>query len=176
MPIRLRYFVERPQLWLEEFQLVHVLSVSPWTRFELPLSWTVHVGWERLYDPGCGGCLATAGGAGGGFALAAFDEGLLWYLLGSAEVSALAPIRGGVGDLPLRGAIGPESGLRLRLWNDLVILAQGRAQWLPTQAPRWLHRLQGTLRYQYLDGFALDLQGSLEPGERRVGASSFLYF
>jgi hypothetical protein len=176
MPLRLRYFVESPKWWLEDFQLVRVLSVSPWTRFELPLSWTGHVGWERLYDAGCGGCLATTGGVGGGFTLGAFEDGLLWYVLGSTEVAALGPIRGGIADLPLRAAVGPESGLRLRLHDDLVILAQGRAQWLPTQTPRWRHRGKGTLRYQYLDDFALDVEGSLEPGERRVGASSLLYF
>jgi hypothetical protein len=176
LPFSVRYFVEKPQLWLEDIALVRVVSTSPWSRFELPLSWTVHAGWDRFYDRGCRGCLATTAEVGGGLTLAAFAQGLSWYAMGITEIAALAPIRGGVADLPVRAAVGVHSGVRLRLTNDLVLLPQGRFLWLPEQDPRTILRLQGTLRYQYIDNFALDLDAALHPEERRVGAASLLYF
>lgn len=176
MPMSFRYFVEDPRLWLEEWNLVRVLSVSPWTRFELPLSWTVRAGWDRYYDRGCRGCLATTGEVGGGFTLAAFDQALSWYALGVTEVAALAPIRGGIAGLPLRAGIGVHSGLRLRLGEDFVLLPEARFSWLPEQDPRTLLRAHGTLRYQYVRNFAFELNASLDPEERRVGAASLLYF
>jgi hypothetical protein len=176
MPVALRYFVEQPVLWLEEFSLVRVLSASPWSRFEMPLSWTVRVGWDRFYDRGCRGCLATTGEVGGGLTLAAFDQGLSWYALGLTEIAALAPIRGGIADLPLRAGVGVQSGLRLRFTNDLLWLNQGRFSWLPEQDPRTILRLQSTLRYQYVDNFGIEIEAAMDPKERRVGAASLLYF
>lgn len=176
MPTTLRYFAEAPQLWLEELDLVRIFSLSPWNRFELPMSWTVRAGWERLYDAGCAGCLATTGEVGGGLTLSAFQDGLSWSLLAMTEVAALAPIRGGIADLPLRGAVGGHSVLRVRFTDDLVLLLQGRYSWLPMQTPQTTHRASGVLRYQYVDDFAFEVDGALESGERRVGASSLLYF
>lgn len=176
LPLRLRYFVEEPRLWLEELELVRVTSVVPWTRFEKPLSWTVSVGWDRIYDAGCDGCLVTTGEVGGGLSFSALDEGVMMYWLGVVEMAALAPIRGGLLDWPLRIGAGPDSGLRLRFSEDLVGLLQGRLLLLPTQQPRLTWNARGTLRYQYVRNFAVGFEASLDPDERRVGMTSLMYF
>lgn len=176
LPLRLRYFVEDPRLWLEELRLVRVTSVVPWTRFEKPLSWTVSVGWDRLYDSGCDGCLVTTGEVGGGLSFSVLDDGLMMYWLGVIEMAALAPLRGGILDWPLRLGAGPDSGLRLRFSEDLVGLLQGRLLLLPTQRPRMTWNARGTLRYQYVRNFAVGVEAGLEPDERRVGLTSLIYF
>ncbi len=176
MALRARYFVERSLPWLEELSLVRVTSISPWSRFEWPLAWTVRFGWDRLYDSGCDGCLATTGEVGGGMSLSAFSDGLIFYLMTLTDVAALAPIAGGIADLPLRAGIGPSGGLRLRFSDDLVLLTQGKFMFRPFQNPMRTWQASGQLRYQYTPGAVFGVDASAEPTEQRLLGSSILYF
>jgi hypothetical protein len=176
LPMELRYFVEDPKLWLEHISLIRVRSLTPWTEFALPISWGVRLGASRLYDEGGHGHLATQFELGGGGTLAALDSAITMYLLGTTEVSALAPIDGGLFDWPLRVGIGPDAGIRLRLADHAVALFGGRWLFLPTQTPRSVYRATGSLRYEYAGDFAVSLDGRLQPEERSVSLSSFIYF
>jgi hypothetical protein len=176
LPLELRYFVEDPRLWLEYINLIRVRSLTPWTEFAMPISWGVRVGASRMYDEGGNGHLAAQFELGGGGTVAALDSAITLYLLGTTEISALAPIDGGIADLPLRAGVGPDAGVRLRLGDHMVALFGGRWLYLPTQTPRSVYRATGSLRYEYESDFAVSLDGRLQPEERSVSLSSFIYF
>jgi hypothetical protein len=176
LPMQLRYFVERPRLWLEHISLIRVRSLTPWTRFALPLSWGVRFGASRLYDVGGDGHLAAQFELGGGGTVAAGGGAVMLFLLGSSEISALSPIRGGLFDLPLRASLGPDAGLRLRLSESLVTLLQGRWHWLPEQTPGWTYKANASLRWEYQDDFALSLDGRAQRDEKAISLMSMIYF
>lgn len=176
LPLQLRYFVEEPRLWLEHLSLIRVRSLTPWTRFALPLSWGFRFGASRLYDEGGRSHLAAQLELGGGGTLALGGGAVLGFLLGTTEVSGLSPIQGGLFDLPLRVGVGPETGVRLRLGDRVVAFVSGRWLYLPEQTPRHVYRATGSVRYEYQDDFAVSLDGRLQPDERMLALSSMIYF
>jgi hypothetical protein len=176
LPMQLRYFVERPRLWLEHISLIRVRSLTPWTRFALPLSWSVRFGASRLYDAGGDGHLAAQFELGGGGTVSALDDAVMLFLLGGTEISGLSPIRGGLFDWPLRVGVGPEAGIRLRLTDSLVALTQGRWHYLPEQSPEWTYKLSASLRWEYQDDFALSIDARAQRDEKALSVMSMIYF
>lgn len=176
VPFSVRYHAERPRLTLEDVSLVRVLSLSPWDRFAQGLSFKIDVGADRVRDGGCSDCLAGQVNLAGGLATSLFEDGVMAYTLAAGHLAGLAPLRGGIADLPLRAGVGPLGGLRLRLHDDLV--AHGEAQWLylPAQSPDRTWSVKASLRYQYVRDFAFGIDGRHQPGAHAIQASSYLYF
>lgn len=173
LPVSLRYREKTHTFTLEEFELVRVQSVSPWTRFERPLSFRVGVGMTRSYDSGCVDCATGLADIGFGLSLAPFTDALLLYAL--AEARLFAPFRSGLFDAVRIGA-GPLTGLRVRFSDDLALLATGRFTYLPAQDPSYVWAADGALRWQYFPNFAFGVEGTLMPKGAWVQGLSYIYF
>ncbi len=109
---------------LEDFKLVSIVALSPWTKVEKPTSWKVLVSYTSPKDIGCDFCKVVhlEGGAG----LSAFlDSGARALMFGLAKLQIEAG-----GSLPkkFRTTPGVEAGF---LWNPIAPLkAELSAQFL----------------------------------------------
>ncbi len=173
MPTRLRYYIKEARPSLEDFSLVRVTSLTPLSRFQHPWSWTVRAGATRVRDGGCNGCLAGMGEIGAGWAFSLFSKSTLFYALADAQL--LAPVHGGVFHA-LRAGIGPSGGVRVKLSHNLLALGTGTWSWLPGRDPKSTWRADGTVRWQYVRDFALDLHATAAPDAWSAQAESMLYF
>lgn len=176
LPIRLRHYIERQRLQLEQASLIAITSLVPMDVFDQSISWHAHIGAERIRDRGCDDCLAGVIEAGGGVAGGLLDDGVLGYLNVNTSLAGLGPIDGGLGGLPLRLGIGPKAGLRLRPAPTLVGTLRGDLLYLPAQSPRWTWAAAATLRWMYRHDFALSLEAQAYPAARSLQAASTLYF
>jgi hypothetical protein len=173
LPLTLRYREKSRKITLEEFELIHVQSVSPWTRFEHPTSFRVAVGATRTYDTGCVDCATGFFEVGFGLALAPFGDAALFYAL--AEARVFAPFDSGLLDA-FRAGAGPLAGLRLRFTDNLALWGGGRWTYLPAQHPRSTWSVEGALRWQYTHNFAIGAEGALHPEAASAQGVSYLYF
>jgi hypothetical protein len=177
LPIEIRYDVEGVRPWFESAMLIDIVSLSPFTRFDKGLSWTVRTGASRVRDAGCEpSCVTGLAEASGGIALGAFSDGAVFFLNGGLQVRGLGPIAGGIADLPLRAGVGGIGGLRLRFTDDFITVAKGRWFYLPVQAPWHTWEVDVAARYQYAKNFAFGVEGSHHPAAYTLQASSYLYF
>jgi len=176
LPIRLRHYIERQRLQLEQVSLIAITSLVPMDVFDQSISWHAHVGAERIRDDGCDDCFAGVIEAGGGVAGGVLDNGLLAYLNFNTALVGLGPIEGGLGDLPLRIGIGPRAGLRLRPAPTLVGTLRGDLQYLPAQTPTFTWAASATLRWMYRHDFALSLEAQAHPSGESLQAASTVYF
>lgn len=172
-PARFRYYVEEPALSWEDFSLVRVVSLAPFTRYEKRMSWTVRAGGMRVRDEGCDGCFAGVGELGGGASFEAFDGALLGWLMG--DLRMLAPVDGGIFD-SVRAGGGPAGGFRLRFGSAASLVSSGHLLYLPEQDPNVTWGANGSLRIHYLKDFALSLESNVQPEAWSAEAVSFIYF
>jgi hypothetical protein len=173
LPGSLRYYVESPRITLEELSLIRVKSLSPFTRFDHPVSWLLDFGSKRTRDAGCVDCLTVFGQFGAGVTLEPFGPALKLFALATAELDA--PARAGYFDT-LRFGVGPFGGLRLRFADRLNALFTGSWQYLPGQKPNRIFTLEGKLRAEYTHDFAFGVEGRLQDRGGHVQGVSYIYF
>jgi hypothetical protein len=176
LPIRLRHYIERQRLELEQASLIAITSLVPMDAFDQSISWHAHVGAARIHDDGCDECLAGLLEAGGGVAGGLFDDGVLAYLNFNTALAGLGPIEGGLFGWPLRVGVGPKAGLRLRPLPELVSTLRADLQYLPAQTPTFTWAASATLRWMYRHNFALSLEARAFPSGADLQAASTLYF
>jgi hypothetical protein len=173
LPFTLRWRLEQEKLTLEDAALVRVESLSPWTRFERPLSFRTGVGFTRTHDRACEDCPTGFAEVGGGVALAPFRDVLMIYGFGEARL--LTPFDAGLLDF-FRFGVGPLGGIALRVTPDVALTASGRWSYLPGQKPDSTWSLEGKLRLQYTHDFALGVEAGIHPESSWAQAVSYLYF
>ncbi len=83
--LTLRYNFVAKSFWVEDFSLIHVISLSPLSAFIKTLSWKVKFGAKTIRDSTCDGCLAGNFLLGGGYTLEPLT------LLRSTEPLTLSP-------------------------------------------------------------------------------------
>ncbi len=176
LPTELRVRVEEQSVTFENFSLIEVQSFTPRDRFDEALSWNFRLGGTRLRDSGCDDCFAGLIEVGGGRAFALWDSKLTFFLHLDNRVVGLAPIEGGIADLPLRAGLGPFGGLRLAPNADWTLLVTGDAIYLPTQTPRVMWSGRGTLRAQYYPGFTVSAEGTVQPEGFSTELLSSIYY
>lgn len=173
LPLTLRYDVEEPRITLQRLSLVRVESLRPVDRFETPLAFGLDAGFERTFDRGCFDCPTGFASVKAGLAFAPFEPLLFW---GLAQVSVHLPLReSGLLDF-LRVGVGPSGGVRLRLSDNLALLAEGGWSYLPAQEPFHTWRAAGKLRWQYTKEFAFGAETEVYPGTLLGRGVSYLYF
>lgn len=173
LPGKLRYYMDRPRVTLEELSLIRVRSLTPLTRFDHSMSWEIDVGTKRLYDSGCSTCFAGFAEVGGGITWEPFGRALTLFALAKAEVAM--PTDQGLWSF-LRLGAGPWGGLRLRVSDDVAGLFTGSWLYLPGQHPHEAWSVDGKLRAQYLKNFAFGVEGHWFSNTQSVEALSYIYF
>jgi hypothetical protein len=157
--IRLRRFPQRWKLTADDAQLVRIVSLSPLSRFEQRMSWKFAIGAVHLDDSGCRDCTAARVGGGAGFALATAGAGLTWWFTTDVQLETARGLTGML-DKPLRIALGPASGLRLRLGDNAALLMTGHWLWQPLVQPLANYEIGTLLRWRVGQTLGLQLQGT----------------
>jgi hypothetical protein len=171
----------RLQFWaphrfeLQDASLIRVTSLTPQTRFDRKMSWEFDVGATTLEDAACDQCLAAhiSGGAGGAIEL--FDKGLTVFALARASV-AWTPEIDGVVESHFRLGFGPSGGMRIRVYEGLVLLGTAYWLWLPGQTPNQTFRIDAGLRLRTFDALAIGLEGRATPNGLEGQLLAYSYF
>jgi hypothetical protein len=174
LPTRLRYHGGRRALELDESLLVRIVSLAPWTRFDLRTSWHARLGAAAVRDAGCASCVAFVTSAGAGLAGAGFGDALHAALFADATVEAAPDLRGIEGS-GWRVGIGPSALLRLRAGSRAALLAQGGWTWLPGTGTRetWTVSVAGRLHLGRQASLGLEYRR--RPSEQALGFSLYLF-
>ncbi len=176
LPFRLRYYPKPRSLEVEDFSLIRVASLSPWARFQHPLSWTVNAGATRLRDDGCPDCFASVADLAGGLTLGfGHDDALAVYAL--ADVGLQFDSRmNGLNGSDWRPSVGPTGGARWRLSRSLVWTAGARWSWFPLATPfdSWL--VESSARWGLTPDVALGLDFRAQPLATEGELSAFVYY
>jgi Domain of unknown function (DUF4105) len=139
---RLRANLNLQSLWLEDFNLIKVVSLVPLQDFQQQLTWKVKVGALTIRDSSCDHCLAGEFEAGGGISQELFKGGTA-FLTGDVEV-ALSPKF--VQALCRLGS-GPSLGLRFSFLPSLnALLSTNYRYQLFTPAQNYLS-FSGEIRW-----------------------------
>jgi hypothetical protein len=176
LPFRLRYYLKRRSLEIEDFSVLRVASLSPWERFQHPFSWTVNVGATRLRDNGCPDCLASIADVAGGasFGLGR-DDALTVFALADVGVQFDSRMNGLRGS-DWRPGIGPVGGARWRLSRTLIWTADARWSWFPLATPfdSWL--AETSARWALSPEAALGMDLRAQPLATEGELSAFVYY
>ncbi len=172
---RMRLFIENKNVELTELDLVHIVSLTPLSPFDLSPSWKFSLGTRTLYDGSCNACMAGVTELGGGATMAFFDNAIITFvlldttLLGSPEFHEF-------GDLPLRAGFGSFGGLRFRINDSLILLIKGESLFFPTQDKNHIWKVQPVLRWEFMKNIAFNLEGKKSNTEWEGRALFYYYF
>ncbi len=174
LPTELRFWFDDLELGLESTSLVRVVNLVPLTRYDRNVSWRLDTGARRIYDRGCPSCLTGFFDIGGGVTLGALSDRLTTFAMTETSVAFHPDLDGVVG--PMRLGVGGSLGLRARLTQNLVWLSSGRMLWLPRQDQTQLWSAAGTLRWQYVSGYALSAEVRAEAAGTEAQLSLLYYY
>lgn len=153
LPTRLRVYFpdgdDAPRLSLEHAYLVRASSMVPADRFERRMSWRFQVGAVNVDDAGCSEerCLVAQAVVGTGWSTASAGGAFVGWLMMDTQIAS-GPHLQGFNDIPLRAAVAPTLGMRLRFDEELNALVSASLWFLPWQTPSYL--LQGSLELRWM--------------------------
>ncbi len=180
LPTRLRFYPKPGAIELEDFWLIRVATLAPWSRFEHPLSFTVKAGAERVRDAGCFKCLAGDVGLSGGLTAGfGHDDTFALYALGDIEAQ-YSPTMNGLGHSTFRFGVGPMVGARFRASHELVWTADAKGLYLPGTTTSldtnvsWL--AESTLRWEFTPNFAASAELRRWPQATEGALVMYVYY
>lgn len=176
LPTQVRYYPRDRSLQLESFDLVNVLSLHALSLFDPALSWKMNFGAHRVRDGGCEGCLALDGRFGSGLAIATADEALAAFAFGDLSVEASPELRGLRQARAVRAGLGPMGGVRLRLFDGGVLLADAGWRWLPGAVAHQTWFAESSLRFQATRWLGVGIEARKDVAAAEASAHAFLYF
>ena len=169
-----RFDVVSRAFQLDELDLVRVVSLTSYGRFDPHMSWNVRFGALRMEDAGCH-CVGGRFAIGGGAAKSWMNDGLTLFTTLQTQVIS-APDLHGIAGIPLRVGVGPSIGARWRISDRLVALATAELLWQPQQDPVTALTIAGTLRWQAAQALAFDLAVTHERGSTACVLQTMIYF
>jgi hypothetical protein len=176
LPTRVRYYPDGNSFQLEDLWLVRVLSLSPWARFQKPLSFAVRAGALRLRDSGCFDCIAADADVAGGLTFGVgHDDTFAIYALGDVTATYSPTLRGLAGST-FRAGIGPVGGFRWRLSHTLVWTADGGASYLPDAHPDVNYVAETTMRWEFAPNLAAGADLRRWPLATEGSLSAYFYY
>jgi hypothetical protein len=173
LPTRLRWDGGRGKLVLDQSQFVRIVSLAPWTRFDLRSSWHVKAGAETIRDSGCPSCVAMVIDGGAGMAGAGFGGALHAALFADGSVEAAPDLRG-LGGSGWRIGLGPSALVRLRAGTWAGLLASGSWRWLPGTPTHETWTIAGAGRLHLARDVSLALEYRRRPSEQTLGLVLYL--
>jgi hypothetical protein len=145
-PARLRYNTDQKSVWIEDFSIVRVISLSSVDRFQVKPSWQVRLGITTVRDGGCDSCAAGVFEIDGGLSKSFFGPTVTGFAMAGVELLGSPPLRGRF-DLPLRLGVGPLGGLRFRVGEHFNSVLSGTFKYLfegevrSTYSASWVSRV-----------------------------------
>lgn len=166
-----RYLTESRDLRLQSFSLFTVSSLAPFSRLDMPFSWRVNVGAERIRDRRCDDCLAAQGEALGGLSFAPSRSVLIYSLVGP-----VAETSNGFRKEKWLLSSAARVGFRWRMIGGWQLGTEG--EWRRVFDRESFDRLSGKalLRWNLRGGFAFEADYSVEAGNRDIFLRTIRYF
>ncbi len=174
-PMRLRYNSDRRSVWLEDFSIVRIISLSSVSRFEMKPSWNVRLGAITVRDGGCDACTAGVFEIGGGLARSWFGSKLTLFAFAQSELLGSPPLQGQF-NLPLRLGLGPLVGIRIRVAEQFSSSLSGSYKLLFEREPRWTYFGSVVNRFHLGKGFSLSLEVRKLPQAWEGSLAPVIYF
>jgi hypothetical protein len=170
---RLRYNSDPETLWLERFDAVRVVSLSPVTTFNRQFSWKIGFGAKTIRDESCRDCLAASFDLGAGYALTLLDRPRV-VAFAMADMETVASPR--LLDHKFRLGVGPLGGLHARVGRRLSLLATGAWRYLVDYDPERTYEYSVTAKVHLTDWLSLGVEGSRVPNAWEGALGAYLYF
>ncbi len=168
---RLRYETEERRLYVRDFRLAEILSVSPWDSWTRAPSWDLGTGLDTAFEKGREASRSLVYEGHGGVGLTGQPrEGVGAFVLAQAE-SAVGPVLNGGGRLD--GAL--RGGVTLELARDVHAVLDGAltATALGDKTPN--HRLRADVNWAPSRDRALRAELLLRGPYREAGVYAILY-
>jgi hypothetical protein len=176
LPTRLRFYPKPRSFELEDLWIVRVAALSPWRRFQSPLSFEVKAGATRLRDAGCFDCIAGDAEVSGGVTLG-FGRGDPFAIYAMGDVAATyAPQLHGLAASTFRAGIGPLAGFRWRIARTLVWTADGGVSYLPDASPGVTWNVETTARWEFAPNFASGIDLRRWPLATEGSLTAYFYY
>jgi hypothetical protein len=176
LPARLRFYPKESSFEFEELSILRIMSLSPWGRFQHPLSWALNTGVARVRDSGCPDCLASLVDLAAGFTFGVGNEdAVVLYALADAGIKYASRMHG-LGDSDWRPGVGPVGGLRWRLARTLVWTADATWSWLPLAKPNGTWLAETNARWALAPDVALAFELRVQPLATDGVLSAMLYY
>lgn len=169
-----RFSFDQRAAYLEEFSLVKITHLVPFSSFSKGMSWKIDFGGTRVTEDGCQNCLVAQGRFAGGLTKTFFDERVAFYTMVDTKLLTGPGLRGIEGS-HIRLGIGSASGFRLRLRDSLIALTLGDVFWQPGQHTPITWDIRQTLRWEWMSDLALDASVSLK-NQATNGQFSLLFY
>jgi len=166
-----RYNESDKSLWLEDWAIFRVTSLSELDTFQHAPSWRVRLGATTVRDEGCAHCLAgiLEGGPGLTLRLGAFS----FYSFADIELSGTPNFS----QHPFRLGGGPALGFMLELSDRLAMHAEGgRRFFLAPHNGYDSYLTRSELRWSFAPALAFNLEYRAFQGVSESLAGLFLYF
>ncbi|HEX7124990.1 MAG TPA: DUF4105 domain-containing protein [Thermodesulfobacteriota bacterium] len=170
---RLRYNSDPDTLWLERFDAVRVVSLSPVTRFTRQFSWKIGFGAKTIRDESCRDCLAANFDLGGGYALTLLDRPRV-VAFAMADVETVASPR--LLDRRVRLGVGPLGGLHARIGERVSLLATGSWRYLIDYDPERTYEYSLTAKVHLTRWLSLGIEGARVPAAWEGALGAHVYF
>jgi hypothetical protein len=171
--LRLRYNLEPKTLWLDDWSLFRLVSISDIKQFNKRLSWRVKVSQVRVLDTVCDNCLAANFELGGGLAKT-------WLHAPRVTTYGLIETQTEAGTqwaLPLlRLGVGPVLGVRVNLSDELGILYEASWKYFGTYGSYWVSRQSLSTRWSFTPQWAASLEGSQLPRSQELVVGLWHYY
>jgi len=174
-PARIRYNSDQRSVWLEDFSIVRVISLSSVSRFDTKPSWNFRLGVTTVRDGGCDACAAGVFEIGGGLARSWFGSKLTLFGFAQAELLGSPPLHGKF-NLPLRLGAGPLVGTRIRVGERFSSVVSGSYQYLLETQPRWTYSGSMVNRFHFGNGFSISLEVKKVPQAWEGLLAPVIYF
>jgi hypothetical protein len=159
--LRMGEVKERFKVRLDRVDLVRVISLSSFQRFQRNISFQVAGGLLGVVESKTRTRTAGHMLIGGGFARGLFRDRVMMWAMADAQLLIGLPFSDSErGDkVPLRIGVGPSAGLRTRLHPSLILLGTGSYYWYPGQLPDARLQADVVLRWQFVRNLALSAEG-----------------
>ncbi len=170
---RLRYNPDPDSLWLERFDAVRVVSLSPVTTFNRQFSWKIGFGAKTIRDESCRNCLAGSFDLGGGYAVSLLDRPRV-VAFAMADVETVASPR--LLDHKFRLGVGPLGGVQARVGDRVSLLATGAWRYLVDYEPQRTYEYTLTAKIHVTRWLSLGVEGASVPTAWEGSIGAFVYF
>lgn len=159
----------RPQ----RFSFLDVAAINPWTRHHKTISWQAGLGAERTNDVRCRSCFAGKAYMHTGAAVATPNDRMMLAVLTGGNVRGHEDMQGIAGG-PIRIAAQAYGLARLKLTDDMLLLATPGIEWAPWQGAELSLLATATWRWLPRERVAINIDA--ETFRRRYEVRGGLYY
>ena len=175
LPTLLRFNERGRRVWLEDFSLVKVISLTDVDAFDQQVTWKARLGANTVRDRGCRECLEGIVEGGGGLTKRLFNGHLTLAGTVDGEVG-WSPRLNGIEGSSVRAGVGPSGIVRLSFAPRFTALFMAEWRYLPLSHPDSRFLLSASPRLHLGHALSVGLDWRKVPLGFEAGAVVLAYF